>query len=413
MRNKGRDISKLVSGSSFCVKPWVHCHVTTTGDVGACAISPVQFGNLRRQTLIQIWHGEPIQRFRAAHLSGEKVQGCEHCYVLEAVGAASLRQAANARFAEHAKDWIEETSESGDAPLARPIDYDIRFSNICNFKCRSCHHAASSSWFVDQVALNGRTAGPKAIIRAFDSSAEFWSAFGGFIDDVDQIYFAGGEPLLQDEHYQILEALRARGRVDVRISYNTNFSVLRHRGVDVTELWRNFTNVHVEASLDASGARAELLRHGQEWRTVLENRERLRQQCPHARFSVSCTVGALNVWHVPDFHRELVDTGFIAADEFDLNPLQEPPFMSAQVLPTPLKREVEVKIVAHLEWLRKRGEAGMAARFEALLQYLWAEDKSSLCATLRDVALKLDGLRGEDTRRVLPELASVLRDGPS
>ena len=43
-------------------------------------------------------------------------------------------------------------------------------------------------------------------------------------DCVDEIYFAGGEPLVMPEHYQILDKLLELGRTDVNIRYSTNFS---------------------------------------------------------------------------------------------------------------------------------------------------------------------------------------------
>jgi len=304
----------LMAGRSFCVLPWVHCHVDTKGTVHACCISPVKLGNLRRQTLAEVFDGDEARRFRAEHLTGRPVSACGRCYVEEAAGKRSMRVIANEYYRERAAAWVDATSADGRSPQARPIDYDIRFSNVCNLKCRSCTHAASSSWFGDSKAIYGITHGPKAIIRAFDSADEFWRAFDGFVDDIEKITFAGGEPLLADQHYEVLGALHRRGKRDVFIQYLTNFSVLDHGGVDVTRLWRDFRDIHVQASLDGSGARGELLRHGLSWARILENRARLRRDCPNVQFTVSFTAGALNAWHLPDFHRELVETGFIAPD---------------------------------------------------------------------------------------------------
>lgn len=402
------DVSALLAGPAFCIKPWVHCHVNTQGSVQACCVSPLRYGNLQQQTLSEIWQGEPLRRFRAAHLSGQKVAGCERCYEAERVGAFSMRKNANDYFGSRARAWVQNTTADGHAPQARPIDYDIRFSNICNFKCRTCYHGSSSSWFKDHIALRGAPNGPKAIIRAFDTPRDFWAAFGGFIDDVEKVYFAGGEPLLQDEHYEVLRALHERGRHDVFIFYNTNFSTLDYRGNSVTELWRHFPNLTIAASLDASGPRAELLRHGQSWERTLANRDRLRRECPHVAFRVGCTVSALNVWHLTDFHRELIETGFVDAHAFDINLCQYPEQLSCQVLPAALKCKVHRRIRDHVAWLRGRGEASAAASFLPVVDYLWARDTSARLGELRTFCAQLDGLRGEATTEVLPELAEAL-----
>ena len=402
------EVSALLAGPTFCIKPWVHCHVNTQGSVHACCVSPLTYGSLREQTLGEIWQGEPLRRFRAAHLSGQKVAGCERCYEAERVGAFSMRKNANEYFGARARAWVESTTADGHAPQARPIDYDIRFSNICNFKCRSCYHGSSSSWFKDHIALRGAANGPKAIIRAFDTPRDFWGAFGSFIDDVEKVYFAGGEPLLQDEHYEVLRALHERGRHDVFIFYNTNFSTLDYRGNSVTELWRHFPRLTIAASLDASGPRAELIRSGQSWERTLENRARLRRECPHAEFRVGCTVSALNVWHLPDFHRELIETGFVDANAFDINLCQYPDQLSCQILPATLKVQIHRRIGAHVAWLRESGHSNAAERFLPVVDYLWARDTSAHLDELRRFCARLDGLRGEATAEVLPELANVL-----
>jgi MoaA/NifB/PqqE/SkfB family radical SAM enzyme len=404
-------VPALLASPGFCIKPWVHCHVNTQGNVQACCVSPVRYGHLGTESLGELWQGDAIRRFRAAHLSGQKVRGCERCYEAEKVGAFSLRKNANEYFGERARAWVESTTAEGAAPEARPIDYDIRFSNICNFKCRSCFHGSSSAWYKDHVALHGAPHGPRAILRAFETPLDFWSAFGQFVDDVEKVYFAGGEPLLQDEQYEVLRALHERGKHDVFLFYNTNFSALDYRGASVTELWRHFRKLTVAASLDASGARAELIRHGQSWSRTLENRERLRRDCPHVAFRVGCTVSALNVWHLPDFHRELIETGFVEADAFDINLCQYPPQLSVQVLPAALKRDVDQRIRAHMGWLRQHGHAEAAERFSPVREYLWAADASERLPQLRAFCAKLDGLRGERTAEVLPELAGALGVG--
>lgn len=401
------DVDALLKGDSFCIKPWVHCHVNTQGDVRPCCVAPLSYGNVQAGTLEQIWQGPEIRRFRVAHLSGQKVRGCERCYAAEKVGAFSMRKNANEYFAARARDWVATTTRDGHAPEARRVDYDIRFSNICNFKCRSCYHGASSSWYKDHVAVHGAPNGPKAILRAFDTPAAFWGAFGSFVDDVEKVYFAGGEPLLQDEHYEVLRALHERGRHDVFLFYNTNFSVLDYRGTNVTELWRHFQRITVAASLDASGARAELIRSGQSWQRALSNRARLARECPNVDFRVACTVSALNAWHLPDFHRELIESGYIQPAQFDINVAQYPTKLSVQVLPAELKVEIEARLLAHMAWLRARGEHEAAARFEPVRQFLRARDESALLPQFRAYCRQLDGLRGENTAATFPELASI------
>jgi sulfatase maturation enzyme AslB (radical SAM superfamily) len=135
---------------------------------------------------------------------------------------------------------------------------------------------------------------------------------------LEQVYFAGGEPLIMKEHYTLLEKLIDAGKTDVRIQYNTNFSELRFKDKHVFEYWKHFKNVSVGASLDASGARAELMRKGTDWQQTVDNRQRMMEEVPHVDFYVSATVSTMNVLHVLDFHKAWTELGLIRAKDFKI-----------------------------------------------------------------------------------------------
>ncbi len=396
----------------FCIKPWMHCHVDTGGNLRPCCVASEAYGNLKEASLERIWHGPRARAFRAAHLAGERVAACNRCYEAEAVGAFSLRVDANRRFGARAKAWVRGTTRDGHTPHARPLEYDIRFSNLCNFKCRSCYHGASSRWFKDHQAVHGKANGPTALLKVFERPDALWAAFGDFVSDVESIYFAGGEPMLQAEHYALLRELRKRDRFGVKLYYNTNLSTLEFEGQSVTRLWQGFEEVTVAASLDAWGERGEVIRHGQSWARTLEIRRRLREEAPQVRFRVACTVTALNVWHLPDFHRRLVESDFAEVDDVDLNIAHYPHKLTAQVLPLAVKREAESRLIAHLGWLRRRGARTAVEGVESLLDFLWERDQSQLAGELREYCASLDALRGEDSASTFPELSSIFGGDP-
>jgi organic radical activating enzyme len=64
----------------------------------------------------------------------------------------------------------------------------------------------------------------KALNYAGRTETDMWEQLAPHLDYVEQIYFAGGEPLMMAEHYNILDELERRGRFDVRLIYNTNFT---------------------------------------------------------------------------------------------------------------------------------------------------------------------------------------------
>ena len=59
---------------------------------------------------------------------------------------------------------------------------------------------------------------------------------------MEEVYFAGGEPLIMEEHYRILQRLVEKKMFHVRLKYNTNFSQGIYKGVDVLKEWDKFEN---------------------------------------------------------------------------------------------------------------------------------------------------------------------------
>jgi hypothetical protein len=262
------------------------------------------------------------------------------------------------------------------------------------------------------------------------------------IPDLEEVYFAGGEPLIMEEHYRLLNRLIEKGKTNIRLQYNTNFSQTHFKGQDLFELWTKFENIHVLASLDGSGKQGELQRHGQNWQQVIENRERMLKVCPHAHFMIAPTISVFNIFHLPDFHKDWVEKGLIKVDEFMPHSLKNPVEYNIRILPTHLKKQAEEKINKHVEWIiayakqhppveiplapekfekiknrlhwiKKNPVTGFFTldiiinEFQSCITYMNASDESHLIPKFREMSAKLDALRGENTIQVFPELAEL------
>ena len=204
----------LKESRTFCIYPWIHLHAYPTGEAYPCCHAEMQpgvVGNCRTQTLEEIWTGEPMQRLRADMLSETPNAACTRCYEQEQHGFFSGRKSANKHHGHHIKKLDSNPFEM--------TYWDIRFSNLCNLSCRSCGHIFSSSWYQDQVKLAGPewAKNNKALNITGRNKDDMWEQLMPHIDYVEQIYFAGGEPLMMEEHYKILDDLEHRGRFDVRL----------------------------------------------------------------------------------------------------------------------------------------------------------------------------------------------------
>jgi hypothetical protein len=198
------------------------------------------------------------------------------------------------------------------------------------------------------------------------------------IPHLEQVYFAGGEPLIMKEHYFMLEKIIEYGKTNIRLQYNTNFSELRYKDKHVFDYWKQFENVSVGASLDASGERAELMRKGTNWKQTLENRQLMLKEVPHVDFYVSSTVSAMNVLHVLDFHKEWTELGLIKAKDWNINICQSPEWYRANIFPQWFKEQViKPKYEEHIAWLEPQDELKRATNgFKAMLNFIMSDNST-------------------------------------
>ena len=223
------------------------------------------------------------------------------------------------------------------------------------------------------------------------------------LEYVEQIYWAGGEPLIMDEHWVIMNKLVELGKTDIRIFYNTNFSYMKYQKHNVIDLWKNFDNINVGASLDAMRERGEYQRHGTKWKTIEDNIQLLRKECPQVDFHISCTLSAYNAHHVTEFHREWVDKGWIEPGDWDMNILLHQEYFRISVLPEHHKEKIKEKWRKHLEWLKPLDTIGRATRgYESALLFI-EEDYSHLLPKFKDFNKELDEMRGENFYDVFTE----------
>jgi radical SAM protein with 4Fe4S-binding SPASM domain len=395
----------LTESKTFCIYPWIHLHAYPTGEAYPCChaeMSVGQVGNCRNNTLEQIWTDTPMQQLREDMLTETPNTTCGRCYEQEANGFFSGRKSANKHHGHQIKKLDENPFEM--------TYWDIRFSNLCNLKCRSCGHIFSSQWYQDQVRLAGSDWKDRNTVLNYAGRTELdmWQQLQPHLDYVEQIYFAGGEPLLMEEHYNILEELVQRKRFDVRLIYNTNFTHTELKGRSVFEYWRQFDSVAVGASLDDSGSRAEYIRKGTDWSVVEQNRKDMLQICPAVDFYISPTLSIMNAWHLPDFHRDWTERGLIRAQDLNVNILQDPAHYRIDIAPVEYKQQLLTKFTDHINWLKHQDPLQRATvGFESAVKFMITTDNTHLLDTFWRKTHELDEIRQEDILTVIPELAAL------
>lgn len=304
---------------TFCILPWLHLYVNPNGDVLPCCLASKSLGNLHDNSVIKIWNSLEYQQLRQRMLIGEKSEHCKDCYILEERGIKSKRQGDLETF----KDFVV---TAVDVQPELDIKFlDIRWSNICNFKCKTCSGDYSSKWAMAERRNNiFMFAGGK-------DNNQLYEDIKPHLKNVKVINFGGGEPLLTEQHYDILEYLVKNNLTDTRLLYNTNFSKLSYKNKNVIELWNKFKHVSVFASIDSLGKRAEYIREGTDWNSIEENFQLVKSQSPHVKLKINVTVSIFNIYTLPDLIDYVVEKEFLSGDPIFYN-LINPGYYSVEVI---------------------------------------------------------------------------------
>jgi len=259
---------------------------------------------------------------------------------------------------------------------------DFRHSNHCNLKCRYCGPHFSNQWANE---LNYSLTLKKTTVD-FDSL---------ITEDLEDVYWCGGEPLIMADHYSFLEkVVKLNLSKKVSLRYNTNLTVIDYKDIDIIELWKKFKSVQVGISIDAVGEPLNYIRSGCDWKKIKLNIERLIQVCQtnsNIKINFAPTVSILNIWFLPEL--------FVYAKshniDVNINILEGPDYLSLWAVHVQLQKAAREKIDLIKQHISKE-------QFNYLNQMLSRDDNEYLFLHAVQHVLLLDKLRNEQLFDLLP-----------
>ena len=397
-----------------CILPWIHLHGNITGDYKVCCFSEgaagpkLELGTLGnyKEPINEVWNNDNYKKIRKDFLEGNIPPQCQKpCYDREIQGGYSHRQEMNYKWEDyHYLQKPDFTKETG--YLNRPPIYlDIRFGNICNFRCRMCGSFASSKWAKEKEELlidrgfkqKERKIHP--ITDLWTDNDVLWKDLKELLPHIEEIYFAGGEPLMQQGHYKLLHFLIDNQKSNLEINYNTNLSVLHYKDENLVELWKHFKKVNIWVSQDGVGKVAEYIRKELDWKLFDKN---FKKALPYIK-SISCTYQAYNVYSFIDLYAYSKKHGRYVYPSL----LTNPNYLSAQVLPKHEKKKVVHYYKNYLTKNKLNFEEWEIKKFLELLTWLMhePEDRENLEKDFKIRTEVLDKSRNEKFTEVVPQLA--------
>jgi MoaA/NifB/PqqE/SkfB family radical SAM enzyme len=412
---------------TFCVLPWIHIATRPNGDVRVCCTANASGAgitdnktagliteggqplNLRDNTVEEIWNSDCMRQTRLQMLKGDIPTSCTKCFEEESKGIISKRQWETAQWEERLdiKQIVSRTDSEGFLPVNIPY-FDLRLGNICQLKCIMCSPHDSSSWIKDWKLQypkykNIELKHDQEWNRNYDYT---WYQKGSFLDtmrsqsdQIKELYFAGGEPLLIPEHYKILEFMVESGAAkNCMLRYNSNGVELPDKLFD---LWNHFKEVRFNFSIDAVGDKNYYIRYPSEWNTVVQNLQRLDQTQDNIIVNIACAVQILNVLYLTEFAEWKINQRFKKIHShpkvngvIGTHLVYLPSYLNVRVLPKHIKELAAEKIRNYTD----------NPRWLGIVDYMMAEDWSHKLESTVEYLETCDRTRNLDFRKIFSEL---------
>ncbi len=309
-----KELQKLIK-SSICLMPWINISIRPNGRYRMCCLNNIHIENLNAQYYKpeDIRNNHLMKKYRKLFLEGKKIKECRNCWDLEQVGENSKRIVLLKNYYRYTKDIFKYTELDGtiDTNKFPVIFYDLRFGNLCNGRCLICGTWNSSmfegktfDWINDTPILIESIKNNKQHIR--------------------ELYFAGGEPLINKQHWELIDFLIESGvSSKIYIRYSTNGSIITKEFIDK---WKHFKEVRLVFSIDGIEDTFDKIRTPLKWVKVEKNLDLFEQHTSdNVRAVISSTVSTLNVFEVPKLIKWFVNKKFNKLDdELRLNFVYEP-----------------------------------------------------------------------------------------
>lgn len=431
---------------TFCPLPWIHLATRPNGDVRVCCTANAsgagiedqkevglvkQDGinmNLRDHTIEEVFNSYQMRKTRLQMIAGEIPSSCVKCFKEEANGITSKRQWETKEWAQRLdlKQIVKDTKPDGTVPVNIPY-FDLRLGNLCQLKCIMCSPHDSSSWIKEWKLQFPQYKNTDLIKdQGWDDNFDYtWYQKGSFIESmktqakyIKELYFAGGEPLLIPEHYNILEFMVEEGLAkNCALRYNSNGLELPDK---LFTLWNHFKEVRFNFSIDAYDKRNDYIRYPSKWKDVESNLKRLDLNTNNNTvINIACAVQLLNIPYIDELAEWKMDQGFnkvnpapFGGGVIGTHLVYLPSYLNVKVLPKPAKEWVKTKLENFIDKqkfnLDFNNNPFGRNRWHGLIKYMMEDDWSHKLPSLREYLDVSDKRRGTNYKETFKEIGEFI-----
>lgn len=383
----------------YCALPWSSIYVGPDSHVKPCCISK-NLGYSNIDNINDIWNNSKWKQLRLDMLSGVRNDICSTCYKQEDSGIYSYRLQWNENLKNVIDDVVIDTKEDGAVENIKIKSMDIRASNLCNFKCRTCGPINSSKIATEHYQLKN-TELPSLIGIKNDTLLQLKEHY----EHLEYLCFAGGEPMIHSEHWEVLcDLIDLNLSKNVNLLYFTNGSSLTFKEHDAIDYWKKFRNITVQFSIDAMGKQAEYWRDGTVWEDIVANIKRAKT-CDNVIIKPHGTIGWPNIYSWISFVKYANEHNLCAMNDITIWFLESPPEYSLQSVPNFKKEEIRIEIEKLIEYLRPvQNSEKLSNMLLSMIDFLNVSNiRAENILSIRKQTKILDKIRNKNFLEYFPE----------
>jgi organic radical activating enzyme len=375
-KEKTKLVEALLKSRSVCLAKWYHANIyLQTGETHSCyhpsphSINPKQI----QKNPAALHNTDEKLKERRQMLSGERPKGCQYCWNIEDLGDSLISDRHVRTGSLYSEARVQELLQKAEHSEVIPDYIEVSFGNECNFRCGYCHPKASSRYYneIKEFGPYSMSKNHRCDIDWFKIYKEennpfleaWWAWWAQIQDQIKILRITGGEPLIQQSTYRLLDSLSAQPKPFLELNINSNMgsaeAVIRKFCGKVQNLLDqgSIQKFKLFTSLDTWGPQAEYIRNG----LKLDLFERNLKTYLETTESPVTFMMTFNIFSVPNFDRLLEKVlewrsqySWARSDQFhrirfDISYLKEPLQYDIQILP---KAEFVPQMERHLQFIK-------------------------------------------------------------
>ena len=343
------DPRAFLKNKSICTLPWSGFELEPGGNVRNCVISKTKLGNINKTNIKDIVNGKQNIQLKKSMLKQDLPFNCSGCHLQEKNRSDLSSISSRLYYLKELGTKID--LDFYDDPNNFSLKHvDLRWTNACNQACVYCSPALSSKWAKELGVKINTTKQSKQEVKDF----VFENIAG-----LENVYLAGGEPMLMKENYEFLKLLHEKNP-NCNLRVNTNLSTT---GTGIFELLCSFRNVHWTISVETMEEEYEYIRHHGSWKDFVNNLDIVRKLDHKFNFNMLHFIlnydsihGCVDYFKAKGFH----DNSFI------IGPLYDPDHFNLLNLPNHMIESVKEKLKSKLQ---NNPQGYLKNSYENLLSY--------------------------------------------